>query len=331
MSAGQRWTLPSSRVPASGGYDQEEATGLLKTSSRHNKNRPWKANKDSDDDDDAYEDLIPMQDKAAANKETCMEAEVQPGETLASVALKYNIPPAELKRVNNLLKDAEFYALKRIKIPVKPASLLTEILDPVDNGPDENGWYIRTNTTPTTGYTSTTVQSSTPHSETGSQMDPLDVPVSHQLIDLGTTPPQVEPVGLHTASKEAKKANRFLRGIDKDLARIKEKTERISTTPEREGEDGGDGELNLSSLTASGDYMTTKLIMPHPNARGRHDDSWCSKSGLCCALLIVISVMAIMALAHWLYFNHKEVFIRDPEHIGQHHDNSGDSDSSSNP
>jgi LysM repeat protein len=53
---------------------------------------------------------------------------IQPGETLTSASLKYNVPASELKRVNNLLTDNEFFALKRIKVPVKPSSLLTEML-----------------------------------------------------------------------------------------------------------------------------------------------------------------------------------------------------------
>ena len=41
---------------------------------------------------------------------------------------QYNVPLAELKRVNRLLNEKDFFAKKTIKIPVKPSSLLTEIL-----------------------------------------------------------------------------------------------------------------------------------------------------------------------------------------------------------
>lgn len=61
----------------------------------------------------------------------CVEAEIQSGDTIAKVALRYNVPVSELKRVNNLLNDAEFHALTRIKVPVKEASLLTELLPEV--------------------------------------------------------------------------------------------------------------------------------------------------------------------------------------------------------
>ena len=54
---------------------------------------------------------------------------------------------AELKRVNKILRDTEFFALKKIKIPVQPTSLLTEILPgdpPLEQGMFENnnGWKV---------------------------------------------------------------------------------------------------------------------------------------------------------------------------------------------
>ena len=61
----------------------------------------------------------------------CVEAEIIPGDTLAKVALRYNVPISELKRVNNLLNEAEFHALKTVKVPAKAHSLLTELLPEV--------------------------------------------------------------------------------------------------------------------------------------------------------------------------------------------------------
>ncbi|KAG8196838.1 hypothetical protein JTE90_027551 [Oedothorax gibbosus] len=54
--------------------------------------------------------------------------DIQSGDTLESVAIKYQCSVADIKRANNLLSNQEFYALKRLKIPVKKHSLLTEIL-----------------------------------------------------------------------------------------------------------------------------------------------------------------------------------------------------------
>ena len=63
-------------------------------------------------------------DQKPRQKDTIMQRDIEPGDTLLSLSIKYNVPIAKLKRVNNLLADQGFFALKRIKIPVAPFSLL---------------------------------------------------------------------------------------------------------------------------------------------------------------------------------------------------------------
>ena len=71
-------------------------------------------------------------------KATIMQCDIEPGDTLLSLSLKYNVPVAELKRLNNILADQGFYALKRIKIPVAPFSLL--LPDDHEEERSQNGW-----------------------------------------------------------------------------------------------------------------------------------------------------------------------------------------------
>ncbi|XP_062985687.1 lysM and putative peptidoglycan-binding domain-containing protein 3 [Elgaria multicarinata webbii] len=52
--------------------------------------------------------------------------EIQEGDTLNAIALQYCCSVADIKRVNNLITDQDFFALRAIKIPVKKFSLLTE-------------------------------------------------------------------------------------------------------------------------------------------------------------------------------------------------------------
>ncbi|XP_018027778.1 lysM and putative peptidoglycan-binding domain-containing protein 3 [Hyalella azteca] len=61
--------------------------------------------------------------------EKLVERPIRAGETLLMLALNYRISVAELKRVNRIQKDSEFHALRSVKIPVKPNSELSEILD----------------------------------------------------------------------------------------------------------------------------------------------------------------------------------------------------------
>ena len=66
----------------------------------------------NEDDDSSYEIR-----RLQKENDPVVELEIQSGETLQSLSLKYNVPISELKRVNNILKEPEFFAMKRIKIP----------------------------------------------------------------------------------------------------------------------------------------------------------------------------------------------------------------------
>lgn len=167
-----------------------------------------------------------------------IEMEVQPGATLASIALKYNIPVAELKRVNNLLGENELFALKRIKIPVRPNSVLTEILIPglgegdIGEGAEvarakspaeknTNGWLLEHfSTPPEASEVGSPVMSDTSDMSLGNALrDPAD------LVAVPTLGGALGPNS--SGSKQARKARGFLRAMDKDLAVIRQKSERL--------------------------------------------------------------------------------------------------------
>jgi len=147
-----------------------------------------------------------------------IQCDIQPNDTLLSLSLKYNVPLAELKRVNNILSDQGFYALKRIKIPVRPHSfLLPDVHD--CRGSNNNGWVVESKDSPTfssnlssrvsTGYSS-------PYSELGEEMEA-------GAGDLDTL-----NLMFHE-SKDKKKVKRLLKDMDKDLNRIREKQSELET------------------------------------------------------------------------------------------------------
>ena len=122
---------------------------------------------------------------ARAKPDQTIECEVQPSDTLRTLSLKYNIPVAELKRVNNIFSDAEFFARKRVKIPVKPNSLLLPELLGDERGvaggeAGENGWYVDHRDISTTSMSSRVSSGmssplSTPCSERENQARQADV------------------------------------------------------------------------------------------------------------------------------------------------------------
>lgn len=63
-----------------------------------------------------------------------IEAQVQKGDTLQAIALRFYCSISELKRINHIHKDNEIFARRTIKVPVTPYSVLTELV-PV-NQPD---------------------------------------------------------------------------------------------------------------------------------------------------------------------------------------------------
>ncbi|XP_055374533.1 lysM and putative peptidoglycan-binding domain-containing protein 3 [Condylostylus longicornis] len=75
---------------------------------------------------------LPMQ-KISPKIEKTLEAQVQDGDTLASIALRFHCTVAEIKRLNKIDKDNEIYARKIIKVPITPHSILLETLPAGEN------------------------------------------------------------------------------------------------------------------------------------------------------------------------------------------------------
>lgn len=57
-----------------------------------------------------------------------IEAQVQEGDTLQAIALRFYCSISELKRINQIHKDNEIFARRTIKVPVTPYSVLTELM-----------------------------------------------------------------------------------------------------------------------------------------------------------------------------------------------------------
>lgn len=66
-----------------------------------------------------------------------LERDLTDGDSLNKLALQYGCKVADIKRVNNLIQEQDFFALKSIKIPVQKHSLLTETLSDQCDPPEE--------------------------------------------------------------------------------------------------------------------------------------------------------------------------------------------------
>ncbi|XP_027649764.1 lysM and putative peptidoglycan-binding domain-containing protein 4 isoform X2 [Falco biarmicus] len=74
-----------------------------------------------------------------------LEREITEDDNLNKLALQYGCKVADIKRVNNFIREQDLYALKSIKIPVKPHGLLTENgreLKPLPTAPSQTGLTV---------------------------------------------------------------------------------------------------------------------------------------------------------------------------------------------
>ncbi|NXQ69358.1 LYSM4 protein, partial [Quiscalus mexicanus] len=63
-----------------------------------------------------------------------LERELTEEDSLNKLALQYGCKVADIKRVNNFIREQDLYALKSIKIPVRPHGLLTAPLAAGESG-----------------------------------------------------------------------------------------------------------------------------------------------------------------------------------------------------
>lgn len=194
-------------------------------------------------------------------KDQTIECDIQPTDTLHSLSLKYNIPLAELKRVNNILSESEFFALKRIRIPVKPSSFLKDLIPGVhsEDKRRENGWYVDHKDTPNSFSSNLSSAVSTGYSSPCSEMEN----------------PSPE-------SRDKKKVRKFLKEMDKDLERIKERQSAAKSEDQLEPV--------MEEVTNREEVIYTNF--PHPLT----DDGLSNGSLLCWCFLLVLLVLSLMAI-----------------------------------
>lgn len=217
-------------------------------------------------------------------RDQTIECDIQPSDTLHSLALKYNIPLAELKRVNNILQESEFFALKRIKIPVKAASLLTDILPGVHaeekgKAKDNNGWYVVDHHKDSPVAFSSNVSS---RLSSG-----CSSPCSEQEVvaAAGGSP-------LIAESRDRKKVKKFLKDMDRDLARIKEKqSDLVASSRDLLPGPGNSSTAGLKVMKPVTAISSSKSVQQHASP-----DSGCTSGSLCCWCFLVSCVVVALFL-----------------------------------
>ncbi|GAB0194228.1 lysM and putative peptidoglycan-binding domain-containing protein 4 [Grus japonensis] len=108
----------------------------------------------SDSEESSEEELNVMELRPRGKEQRCsasrdrvgdvvlLERVITEDDNLNKLALQYGCKVADIKRVNNFIREQDLYALKSIKIPVKTHGLLTENgreLRPLPTAPSQSG------------------------------------------------------------------------------------------------------------------------------------------------------------------------------------------------
>lgn len=215
-------------------------------------------------------------------REQFVETEIQPNETLQTLSLKYNIPIAEIKRINNILNENEFFALKRIKLPVKPLSLLSDLIPGVHSEQNKrsNGWYVDHFSSASSGAVSSPVSESEGESSNTGEVRLSTVSIGGTVFGGG--------------NPNTRRAKKFLKSMDKDLAKIRRKQEALNQQFHN-----GDG---------SNGYLAETRIYPIRETDYTSSSSSGAAMCWCCVAFVVVSVIAILVLAKYEFnLNHHEM------------------------
>jgi len=260
-------------------------------------------------------------------KEPTVEVEIDSQtESLQTLSLRYNVPISELKRCNQIMNDAEFYGLKKIKIPVNPNTVMagllipglnvegsdTAVATPSNGGKTDQGWVIESNV-----LGASSVYSSPLSDESDSALSTTATPT------LRADPASVHrngTTGLHgdsllnmTPSREAKKAKKFFRSVDKEVASVREKSVRIQSLADEEEVDvaniSGDGETDSMLISASSD--------PKPSAFSSKTSKFAC---WLCFGLTVISVALILWFARYEFQVIQNEHHEPPPHHNHQHE-----------
>ncbi|XP_076444283.1 lysM and putative peptidoglycan-binding domain-containing protein 3-like [Babylonia areolata] len=147
---------------------------------------------------------------SAQEEEAFFEKEISDGETLQSLSLKYACPMSELKRVNKLIKDQDFFALRVLKIPLRRHGYLAEMVKQELNEAPKHRPHTFSHREPITSDS--------------------DVPSDALCSDVDFSDPETQIRIMRTVSirdnfsRQGREANRFLKKMDKDLAKLRQST-----------------------------------------------------------------------------------------------------------
>lgn len=226
-----------------------------------------------------------FRNKTISNKETntlMIERPILKGETLQKIAVKYSCEVAELKRINNLLKDQDFFALTTIKVPVLKYGLVREELEE----------EIRKNAS-SLGIEKVNGSAVPLGEASGTTSEVTEANITEDGEYAGSDVDQCEPL-VRTVSirnsfgSQSKEAQNFLRRMDADIKNI------LTSTKSSK-------KRNLEDVRNS---LICRRIYPMNHKEGYFGADCGMKLGTIIAIIVIVAV--VTPLMYFLYYKYLE-------------------------
>lgn len=215
-----------------------------------------------------------------------VERKVAEDDTLQSLSLLYGCPISELKRINNLIRDQDFYALSRVKIPVKKHSFL---IDKIKEETTSNTSDVKESSERTTLVNGATCLSA---DEEEVLCDNTDTDSVHDMSDPETQKLFIRQLSIgQTSRSQSKEAKQFLKNMDKDLCNLTR-----STRTDRD------------SLDEVISVLTNKSVYPLVSPKKSHLHVDGTNCGISWKTVIVLAVVIGLLVPVLFYLTYKAYY-----------------------
>lgn len=230
-----------------------------------------------------------------------LHEEIQDGDTLQSLSLRYGCTVNEIKRTNGLITEQDFYARKKIKIPVNRYSLLT-IPEEKQRHQEEHEKFFsvaplrNSIATLSNGATARTVETTLPsHNHSSIENDdntPSDFGSSESLEDAPLL--SLSHGGERSPSLDA---NKYLKKLDKDIRKTVRKAD-LKNDQLQTNE-------SLNEVLSSIQYYPVNPIAPNVKQRRHSNGADCGMQwwSLILCFFIVLGVIIALAIFEWYHSN----------------------------
>ena len=180
---------------------------------------------------------------------------------------------AEIKRINNMMQDQDFYAFTKIKVPLKKYSFLTEVVNKsADNKASNSIAEHRTWNGTVVDETLDSTDHESAFQDTDTECNLSDPETQRLLIKKSLSIKQ----NINSQSREAK---RFLRNMDKDLTKICQSAR-----------------SNRNSLNEVVSVLTDRTIQPLRRKKTYFNGADCGVTWWSISLCVLICVIVIPLL-----------------------------------